>query len=401
MDIVYDYIWYAIGAAGLAGFLIAWIIRGLMLAGKRRRATVERDVAITELEQVRGELDSLYAAQRKQKQGEPAAAPDERLARMARELESAKAELQVLRTSREGPDAPAQEADSEALSALQSRNDFLEERVGELEIRLHDMAADTGAADTEAADTGPAEEEGPEEDKLEWQVDYLKGRVAALEEQLLEAGKTEAAAEKPAPDNSLEEELARLRWRNRYLEGRLAYFEEAPEAGMATAEISEERPLARDVSPTLERAPDLPADPEPQVAANEDEAETLAEDDDASPEDEHPSERMLRALGPDEVPPEDEGEEDEPGVAAEAPPVLEKPDGQADDLTLITGVGPRIQTILNDLGIWHFSQIAQWSAENEAWVDGQLNFAGRVGREGWVRQARDLVAANEQAGAGN
>jgi len=399
MDIVYDYVWYALGAAGLAGFLIAWIIRGLMLAGKRRRATVERDVAITELEQVRGELDSLYAAQRKQKQGEPAAAPDDRLARMARELESAKAELQVLRTSREGPDATAPAGDSEALSALQSRNEFLEERVGELEIRLHDMAADTGA------DTGPAAEEGPEEDKLEWQVDYLKGRVAALEEQLLEAGKTEAAAEKPAPDNSLEEELARLRWRNRYLEGRLAYFEEAPEAGMGTAEISEERPLARDVSPTPERAPDLPADPEPQVAANEDEAETPADapaEDEASPDDEHPSERMLRALGPDEEPSgADEGEEDEPGVAAEAPPVLEKPDGQADDLTLITGDGPRIQTILNDLGIWHFSQIAQWSAENEAWVDSQLNFAGRVGREGWVRQARDLVAANEQAGAGN
>ena len=80
MDMIQEYIWFALGGAAFVAFLLGLIIRGMMSAGKTRRATVERDVAITELEQVRSELDSLYAAQRKQREqaaASSAIAPEE------------------------------------------------------------------------------------------------------------------------------------------------------------------------------------------------------------------------------------------------------------------------------------------------------------------------------------
>jgi predicted flap endonuclease-1-like 5' DNA nuclease len=62
-----------------------------------------------------------------------------------------------------------------------------------------------------------------------------------------------------------------------------------------------------------------------------------------------------------------------------------------DDLTLIGGIGPKIQDVLNSLGIFHFDQIADWKPENVAWVDEYLSFSGRIVREGWVEQAAVLV----------
>ena len=80
------------------------------------------------------------------------------------------------------------------------------------------------------------------------------------------------------------------------------------------------------------------------------------------------------------------------------PAELEKPDGgKADDLTLIGGIGPKIQDVLNSLGIFHFRQIAGWTPENTAWVDEYLSFSGRITREGWIEQAAVLV--NESAEA--
>ncbi len=431
MTILYEYIWFAIAGAGLLGFLISWLMRGIMLAGKKRRATVERDVALTELEQVRGELDSLYAAQRKQKETAAAAMAsvpvdqDANLARMSAELEAAKAELESLRAARSvAPSAEDTSVADEANANLLSRNEYLEERVGELEAKIHDMAATESAPEAGLAEAG-----GEDESKLEWQVDYLKMRVASLEEKLIEAGAAEAEkieeAEAQLPQNSAaDEELARLRWRNRYLEGRLAYFEEAPET------TDETGPVVAEVSPAPELAPDLPAD---VADVKETEATSAAdvpdaEDETPDEEDEHPSERMLRALGPEDeetedvpsggmdadsglaetpgaesvsevtdedvINDEDAEEEPESEEIIEAPAGLDKPNGSADDLTLIGGIGPRIQGLLNDFGVWHFTQVAEWTSANEAWVDRELNLAGRVNREGWVRQARELAGAN-------
>ncbi len=65
--------------------------------------------------------------------------------------------------------------------------------------------------------------------------------------------------------------------------------------------------------------------------------------------------------------------------------------GQGDDLTRIKAVSAREAGGLNALGVWHFAQIAGWTAANQAWVDGHIGSAGRVGRENWAGQAKGLV----------
>jgi NADH-quinone oxidoreductase subunit E len=67
-------------------------------------------------------------------------------------------------------------------------------------------------------------------------------------------------------------------------------------------------------------------------------------------------------------------------------------EGGADDLKLIKGVGPKLEGVLNDMGIHHFDQIAVWTASEVAWVDGRLKFKGRIDRDGWIDQAKSLAA---------
>jgi predicted flap endonuclease-1-like 5' DNA nuclease len=66
--------------------------------------------------------------------------------------------------------------------------------------------------------------------------------------------------------------------------------------------------------------------------------------------------------------------------------------GAPDDLRLIDGIGPKLESTLNSLGIYHFDQIADWTPANIAWVDQYLRFRGRIVRERWVEQAKAIVA---------
>ncbi|WP_308917544.1 hypothetical protein [Jannaschia sp. LMIT008] len=67
-------------------------------------------------------------------------------------------------------------------------------------------------------------------------------------------------------------------------------------------------------------------------------------------------------------------------------------DGKPDDLKQIKGVGPKLETMLNDMGFYHLDQIAAWSEEEVRWVDSNLEgFRGRVSRDEWVEQARTLA----------
>ncbi len=63
----------------------------------------------------------------------------------------------------------------------------------------------------------------------------------------------------------------------------------------------------------------------------------------------------------------------------------------ADDLKQISGVGPKLEQTLNELGFWHFDQIAKWTPEEIAWVDSRLKFKGRIARDNWMAQATDLA----------
>ena len=63
----------------------------------------------------------------------------------------------------------------------------------------------------------------------------------------------------------------------------------------------------------------------------------------------------------------------------------------SDDLKRIKGIGAVIEKTLNELGVYQFEQISQWSNENCAWVDNFLSFPGRIDRENWVDQATLLA----------
>lgn len=66
-----------------------------------------------------------------------------------------------------------------------------------------------------------------------------------------------------------------------------------------------------------------------------------------------------------------------------------------DELKRIKGIGPVIEKTLNGLGIFQFKQIAEFSTDNINWVENYLSFPGRIEREEWVSQAKDLAAGKE------
>ena len=86
------HIWIGLALAALFGLIFGWAIRGLQLKGRARDAMVARDIALTELEQSRLEVDQLYAAQSKGVEA-AAQAGDEAL---QRELEAREDKLQAL-----------------------------------------------------------------------------------------------------------------------------------------------------------------------------------------------------------------------------------------------------------------------------------------------------------------
>ncbi|MEZ5811972.1 MAG: dipeptide ABC transporter ATP-binding protein [Rhizobiaceae bacterium] len=75
---------------------------------------------------------------------------------------------------------------------------------------------------------------------------------------------------------------------------------------------------------------------------------------------------------------------------ANRPARMRKP-AKPDDLKLISGVGPKIEGILNELGIYKYEQVAAWKKAERAWVDDHLRFKGRIEREDWVKQAKALA----------
>ncbi len=84
--------------------------------------------------------------------------------------------------------------------------------------------------------------------------------------------------------------------------------------------------------------------------------------------------------------------EAEPEPGARPAGLYDAAPAEADDLTRIKGVGPKLQALLNDLGVYRFDQIAGFSEADLAWVDAHLaTFRGRPFRDGWIEQARALM----------
>ncbi len=70
--------------------------------------------------------------------------------------------------------------------------------------------------------------------------------------------------------------------------------------------------------------------------------------------------------------------------------------GGADDLKRIKGIGPKLEKLCNEMGVYHFDQISGWNATEVAWMDANLKgFKGRVTRDEWVAQASLLASGGE------
>ncbi len=64
----------------------------------------------------------------------------------------------------------------------------------------------------------------------------------------------------------------------------------------------------------------------------------------------------------------------------------------ADDLTQINGIGVKLQTLLNSLGVYRLEQIASFSNDDMAWLDDHMDvFKGRAERDDWRGQAVTLI----------
>jgi len=76
---------------------------------------------------------------------------------------------------------------------------------------------------------------------------------------------------------------------------------------------------------------------------------------------------------------------------AAAPKKAAKADAAGDDLKALSGVGPALEKKLHEAGVTTFAQVAAWTEADIADMDEKLSFKGRIEREGWVEQAKELA----------
>lgn len=122
-------------------------------------------------------------------------------------------------------------------------------------------------------------------------------------------------------------------------------------------------------------------------------AEAAAPKAEAAPAEAAPAEAPAAETPAAEAPAADAPASDAPAVEAERPDnLLDAPQGEADDLTRIKGVGPGLNEKLNSNGVYHFWQIAAWGPAEIAFMDDQLSFKGRIERDNWIAQATEFAA---------
>lgn len=192
-----------------------------------------------------------------------------------------------------------------------------------------------------------------------------------------------------------------------FCEGRGAHWEAArplpPPAAPAAAPVRAAAPAAPAPAPAPAATP-APAAPAPARPAAAPAAAALVSEAPAAPAAPapgaaKPAARPKAAAKPKAAPAKAKAEPakakaaPKPKRKAGEPELLGAPrGGKADDLKLIKGVGPKLEKLLNDTGIWHFEQIASWGAKDIAAIDARLTgFHGRIAREDWVAQARLLA----------
>lgn len=163
-----------------------------------------------------------------------------------------------------------------------------------------------------------------------------------------------------------------------------AYF-----AGSKTAEapVAAAKPVVVTPPPAPVPAPVAPS-PAPVVAVEP----VAAEEPVVAPVDEPVEEPAVAPIPAAPALRTGESEEAHPGFR---PQGVIAASGAPDDLKRILGIGPVNERKLNELGIWHFHQIAAWTPENAEWVGSYLAFKGRIEREDWIGQSKLLAQGLE------
>jgi len=179
-------------------------------------------------------------------------------------------------------------------------------------------------------------------------------------------------------------------------------------ARKATAEIVELKPAAKPVSveapakAKTKPSSTKPAKPKAVVAkAKADKAAAPVKDAAVAIVEKLKSDAEVAAAVASEPAPVSKTVQAVPAAALEPedfrrPAEIDKPE-TPDDLKLISGVGPKLEQVLNGLGVWTLAQIAGWKPEEAAWVDDYLQFGGRVERDGWISQAGALAKGGATA----
>jgi small subunit ribosomal protein S2 len=137
---------------------------------------------------------------------------------------------------------------------------------------------------------------------------------------------------------------------------------------------------------------------EPEKAKSEDKAGDEKKDDKkpaaekaAEKADEKKADDKEAKTKKDDAKPADSEKDTKPAKKAEGFERLKKADGEADDLKKLTGVGPVLEKTLNEFGIYHYRQIAGLKKAEIAEIDEALNFKGRIERDEWIKQAKELA----------
>ena len=79
-------------------------------------------------------------------------------------------------------------------------------------------------------------------------------------------------------------------------------------------------------------------------------------------------------------------------AAAPKAKATEAPAGVKDDISLIGGVGPVLKKKLEEAGFGSLAAIAALTADDIAKLDDDLKLGGRIERDEWVEQAKELLA---------
>ena len=161
--------------------------------------------------------------------------------------------------------------------------------------------------------------------------------------------------------------------------------EEAKEAAVKAAEDAKEAEAKAAEEAKEAEAKAAEEAKEAAEAAKAAEAETPAEEAKEEAPTEEAKEEAPTEEAKEEAPAEEAPKEEAKEEAAPA-------EGEGDDLTKISGVGPVLVGKLNEQGVTTFAQIAAFTAEDIARVDEALSFKGRIEREEWVEQAKKLIA---------